>query len=189
MAILSLQTPNPIPAITTTTKHLFPFTSRRTLFLQTPFLSIAIALIPQAPLLHSSAQVSPSKPLLSAIENTKSWFQFYGDGFAIRVPPDFQDIMEPEAQDITDLGSLKDTAKIFVPGGATLYAARSIKIKEDDGFRTYYFYEFGRDEQHIALVAGVSGGKAIIAGATAPQSKWDSDGVKLRSAAVSLKIL
>ena len=96
MAILSLQTPNPIPAITTTTKHLFPFTSRRTLFLQTPFLSIAIALIPQAPLLHSSAQVSPSKPLLSAIENTKSWFQFYGDGFAIRVPPDFQDIMEPE---------------------------------------------------------------------------------------------
>ncbi|MED6108675.1 hypothetical protein PIB30_026367 [Stylosanthes scabra] len=237
MAILNLQTPNPIPAIitTTTTKH-FPFASNPTPSRRTFFLSIAIALIPQAPLLHSSAQVSPSKPLLSAIENTKSWFQFFGDGFAIRVPPDFQDIMEPEdfnaglslygdkvkpktfaarfaspdgyevlsvvtrptnqlkitfleAQDITDLGSLKDTAKIFVPGGATLYAARSIKIKEDDGFRTYYFYEFGRDEQHIALVAGVNSGKAIIAGATAPESKWDSDGVKLRSAAVSLKLL
>ncbi|CAL5427095.1 unnamed protein product [Camellia sinensis] len=89
-----------------------------------------------------------------------SWFQFYGSGFAIRVPPQFEDIMEPEdynaglslygdkakpktfaarfassdgsevlsvvirpsnqlkitfleAKDITDLGSLKDAAKIF----------------------------------------------------------------------------
>lgn len=40
-----------------------------------------------------------------------------------------------EAKDITDLGSLKDAAKIFVPGGSTLYSARSIKIKEDEGFR------------------------------------------------------
>ncbi|OIW13554.1 hypothetical protein TanjilG_29295 [Lupinus angustifolius] len=185
---------------------------------------------------QSSAQVLPSKSLLSSIENTKSWFQFYGDGFAIRVPPEFQDITEPEdynaglslygdkakpktfaarfasvdgsevlnvvtrttnqlkitfleAQDITALGSLKDAAKIFIPGGATIYSARSIKVKEEDGFRTYYFYEFGRGEQHIAMVVGVSRGKAIIAGATAPQSKWDSVGVKLRSAAVSLSIL
>lgn len=26
-------------------------------------------------------------------------------------------------------------------------------------FRTYYFYEFGRDEQHAALVAAVNSGK------------------------------
>ncbi|XP_054802646.1 UPF0603 protein At1g54780, chloroplastic [Prosopis cineraria] len=182
------------------------------------------------------AEALPSKSLLSSIENTKSWFQFYGDGFAIRVPPEFQDINEPEdynaglslygdkakpktfaarfaspdgyevlsvitrptnqlkitfleAQDITDLGSLKNAARIFVPGGATLFSARTIKIKEEDGFRTYYFYEFGRDDEHVALMAGVSGGKAIIAGATAPQSKWDGDGVKLRSAAISLTIL
>lgn len=94
-----------------------------------------------------------------------------------------------EAQDITDLGSLKEAAKIFIPGGSSLYSARTIKIKEDEGFRTYYFYEFGRDEQHVALVAAVNGGKAFVAGATAPQSKWDSDGVKLRSAALSLTLL
>ncbi|CDP17967.1 unnamed protein product [Coffea canephora] len=94
-----------------------------------------------------------------------------------------------QAKDVTDLGSIKEAAKIFVPGGATLYSARTIKIKEDEGFRTYYFYEFGRDEQHVALVAAVNSGKAIIAGATAPQYKWNDDGVKLRSAAVSLTVL
>uniref|UniRef100_A0A2P2KIK6 PsbP C-terminal domain-containing protein n=1 Tax=Rhizophora mucronata TaxID=61149 RepID=A0A2P2KIK6_RHIMU len=94
-----------------------------------------------------------------------------------------------EARDIADLGSLKEAAKIFVPGGSTLYSAKTIKIKEDEGFRTYYFYEFGRDKQHVALVAAVNSGKAIIAGATAPQSKWDDDGVKLRSAAISLTVL
>ena len=26
-------------------------------------------------------------------------------------------------------------------------------------FRTYYFYEFGRDEQHVALMAAVNSGK------------------------------
>lgn len=93
-----------------------------------------------------------------------------------------------EAKDITDLGSLREAAKIFVPGGATLYSARTIKVKEVDGFRTYYFYEFGNDQQRIALMAGVSGGKAVIAGAAAPQSRWDTVGVKLRSAAVSLTV-
>ncbi|RDX61396.1 hypothetical protein CR513_60384, partial [Mucuna pruriens] len=211
-------------------------TSKRNLILQTSLLCIGIGLTPQVPVAQSSPQPSPSKSLLSSIEDTKSWFQFYGDGFAIRVPPEFKDIMEPEdfnagqslygdkakektfsarfassdgseilsvitrptnqlkitflqAQNITDLGSLKEAARIFVPGGATLYSARSIKIKEDEGFATYYFYEFGKDEQHVALMTGVSSGKAFIAGATAPQSKWDSDGVKLRSAAISLKIL
>ncbi|KAF7805145.1 Oxygen-evolving enhancer protein like [Senna tora] len=208
--------------------------SKRQFILKTSLL--CLTLIPQLPVPQSSAESPPSKSLLSSIENTKSWFQFYGDGFSIRVPPEFQDIMEPEdynaglslygdkakpktyaarfassdgsevlsvvtrptnqlkitfleAQDITDLGSLKNAARIFVPGGATLYSARTIKIKEEDGFRTYYFYEFSRDEEHVALVAGVSSGKAIIAGATAPQFKWGSDGVKLRSAAISLTIL
>ncbi|XVF06157.1 hypothetical protein REPUB_Repub06bG0023300 [Reevesia pubescens] len=197
----------------------------------------------QNPVLLSLAETTTtSKPALK-VANTKSWFQFYGDGFAIRVPPEFEDIMDPEsiaqclwdfnagaslygdkakprtfaacfastdgsevlsvvvrptnqlkitfleAQDVTDLGSIKEAAKIFVPGGATLYNARTIKIKEEEGFKTYYFYEFGRDEQHIALVTAVNSGKAIIAGAAAPQSKCDDDGVKLRSAAISLTVL
>ncbi|KAH6794278.1 tagatose-6-phosphate ketose/aldose isomerase, partial [Perilla frutescens var. hirtella] len=93
-----------------------------------------------------------------------------------------------EAQDIADLGSLKEASKIFVPGGARLYSARTFKIKEDEGYRNYYFYEFGNDEQRVALVAAVNSGKAIIAGATAPQSKWEDDGIQLRSAAVSLTL-
>ncbi|EPS66196.1 hypothetical protein M569_08583, partial [Genlisea aurea] len=183
------------------------------------------------------ALAEPPNSFLSGIANTKSWFQYYGDGFAIRVPPNFEDIMEPEdydagrslygdkakpktfaarfaspdgsevisvvirpcnqlkitfleARDVVDLGSLKEAAGIFVPGGATLFSARMIKIKEEDGgFRNYYFYEFGRNEEHVALVASVNSGKAIIAGATAPQKKWDEDGVRLRSAAVSLTVL
>ncbi|CAK9167486.1 unnamed protein product [Ilex paraguariensis] len=110
---------------------------------------------------------------------------------ALRCIADFDHLTEDlaHAKDITDLGSLKEAAKIFVPGGATLYSARTIKIKEDEGFMTYYFYEFGRDEQHVALVAAVNSGKAYIAGAAAPRFKWDADGVKLRSAAVSLTVL
>ncbi|RZB87455.1 hypothetical protein D0Y65_027190 [Glycine soja] len=201
-------------SITNNTKPCFSFTSKpiicgaknltskRSLILQTPLVCIGIGLTPQV----SVAQESPSKSLLSSIENTTSWFQFYGDGFAIRVPPEFKDITEPEdldagqslygdkaktktfsarfassdgseilsvvtkptnqlkitflqAQNITDLGSLKEAAKIFVPGGSKIYSARSIKIKEDEGFTTYYFYEFGRDNQHVALMAGVSSGK------------------------------
>lgn len=94
-----------------------------------------------------------------------------------------------EAKDVTDLGTLKEAAKIFVPGGSTIYSARTIKIKDDESFKTYYFYEFARDGQHAALVAAVNSGKVFIAGATAPQSKWEDDGVKLRSAAVSLTVL
>ncbi|KAK7277893.1 hypothetical protein RJT34_22912 [Clitoria ternatea] len=206
-------------------------TSKRDFILQTSLFCISIGLKPQVAIAQSSPQDSPS-----GIESTNTWFQFYGDGFSIRVPPEFQDIMEPEdfeegtslygdraksktysarfassdgsevvsvitrptnqlkltflqAQNITDLGSLKEAERIFVPGGATLYSARTIKIEEDEGFRTYYFYEFGKDEEHVAMVAGVNSGKAIIAGATAPESKWDNDGIKLRSAAVSLIIL
>ncbi|KAL5196060.1 hypothetical protein HKD37_20G057756 [Glycine soja] len=198
-------------SITNNTKPRFPFSSKpiicgakRNLILQTPLVCIGIGLTPQVSVAQSSPQESsPSKSLLSSFENTTSWFQFYGDGFAIRVPPEFKDIMEPEdfdagqslygdkaktdffstvcifrwilsvvtrpanqlkitflqAQNITDLGSLKEAAKIFVPGGSKIYSARSIKIKEDEGFTTYYFYEFGRDNQHVALMTGISSGK------------------------------
>lgn len=214
--------------------------SRRNLFL-TSFSSISflgLSFNPSLlnpPLAYAQTSTS-SKSFLSGIANTKSWFQFFGDGFTIRVPPDFKDFTEPEdysaglslygdkakpkvfaarfaspdgsevvsvvlrtsnslkitfveAKDITDLGSLKAAAKLFVPGGATLYSARTIKIKEDEGFRNYYYYEFGRDGEHFAVVTAVNRGKVFIAGAAAPQSKWEDDGVKLRSAAVSLSIL
>ncbi|XP_073116885.1 uncharacterized protein [Elaeis guineensis] len=167
----------------------------------TPWVSVPTALSAS---LETSA--APRKPSLSGISNTKSWNQFFGDGFSIRVPPLFEDIMEPEdykaglsyygdkakpktfaarfaspdrsevlsvvirpsnqlkitfleAKDITDLGTLKQAAKIFVPGGANLYSARTIKVKEDEGLRIYYFYEFGVDAQHVALVATINSGK------------------------------
>ncbi|XP_040372548.1 uncharacterized protein LOC112193020 isoform X2 [Rosa chinensis] len=233
MAILLLSLPpnplNPKPKIAnpTTPKLTSKLTitnntpiSKRDLILKTTSIFL-ISLIPQQyPTAHSSTEEAspPPKSILSGIANTKSWFQFYGDGFSIRVPPQFEDIMEPEdynaglslygdkakpkifsarfassdgseAKDITDLGSLKEVAKIFVPFGSTLYSARTLKIKEEEGFRTYYFYEFGREGQHAALVAAVSSGRTYIAGATAPQSKWDEDGVKLRSAAISMTVL
>ncbi|RVX19064.1 hypothetical protein CK203_007028 [Vitis vinifera] len=274
MAILHLSlSPRPLkppqnPNPTTPKPRILCNSSKRDFILNTASLC-AFSLSAHYPVAIAFADTSPSsKSILSAIANTKTWFQFFGDGFSIRVPPEFEDIMEPEdfnaglslygdkakprtfaarsevlsvvirptnqlkitfleAKDITDLGSLKEAAKIFVPAAATLYSARTIKIKEDDGFRTYYFYEFGRDEQHLAVVAAVNGGKhssfnltvdqlyrfpieypllnlpvqdlesqffhlktrAFIAGAAAPQFKWDDDGVKLRSAAISLTLL
>uniref|UniRef100_A0A0F7GX96 Photosystem II reaction center PsbP family protein n=1 Tax=Monsonia emarginata TaxID=28966 RepID=A0A0F7GX96_9ROSI len=241
--LLSLHPPNPIheplnPILKSLPQSLEPAISKRHFVLKTASLISAIVILTQQyPVPKSSAEASPPpKPAPLSIANTKSWFQFYGDGFAIRIPPQFQDITEPEdydagttlygdkakpkkfaarfespdgleavsvvirptnqlkitfleAQDITDLGSLKEAAKIFVPGGANIYSARTIKIKEEEGFRTYYFYEFGDGAQHLAIVAAVNGGKAFIAGATAPQTKWEDDGVKLRSAAVSLTVL
>ncbi|KAG6393154.1 hypothetical protein SASPL_147389 [Salvia splendens] len=234
--------PSPSSPPPTTSPHpSFPFLldaaasliSRRTLILASPVVALSSSSSSSA---AAALAQSPSKSFLSGIANTKSWFQFYGDGFSIRVPPNFQDIMEPEdynaglslygdkakpktyaarfatpdgsevlsvvirpsnslkitfleAQDIADLGSLKDAAKIFVPVGATLYSARTFKIKEEDGYRNYYFYEFGGDEQRVAIVAAVNSGKAIIAGATAPERIWDDDGIRLRSAAVSLTIV
>lgn len=85
----TVTTPKPaIPTITTSSKRLF--------LLKTASLCI-ISLTPPYPIAHSSAEPSqPPKPALSGIANTKSWFQFYGSGFAIRVPPQFEDITEPE---------------------------------------------------------------------------------------------
>ncbi|CAN6346909.1 unnamed protein product [Urochloa humidicola] len=41
-------------------------------------------------------QAPHSKPVLGGIANTRSWSQYYGSGFSIRVPPSFDDILEPE---------------------------------------------------------------------------------------------
>ncbi|CAD6333875.1 unnamed protein product [Miscanthus lutarioriparius] len=177
----------------------------------------------------------PESPVLGGIANTRSWSQYYGSGFSIRVPPSFDDILEPEdynagmtyygdkakprayaarfaspdrdelisvvikpsnqlkitfleAKDITDLGTLKEASKIFVPAGAKVFSARTIKVKEEEDIRTYYFYEFHLDKQHVALMATMNSGKTYIAGATAPEVKWGDDGVKLRSDAVSLSV-
>ncbi|CAN8255704.1 unnamed protein product [Cochlearia groenlandica] len=239
---LSLLPPNPNRS--KIISHLEPCTTlknqtfRRDVVLRTASLCF-VSFIFQNPFQESLAQPSnsnqPKKGRLG-IASTKSWFQFFGDGFSIRVPPQFQDIMEPEdysaglslygdkakprtfgarfaspdglevlsvvirpsnqlkitfleAKDISELGSLKEAARIFVPGAATILSARTIKVKEEEGFRNYYFYEFGRDEERIALVAAVNRGKVYIAGAAAPESKWKDDDLKLRSAAVSLTLL
>lgn len=42
---------------------------------------------------------------------------------------------------------------------------------------------------YIACESMVCPLQAFIAGATAPQSKWEDDGVRLRSAAISLTLL
>ncbi|KAL0927898.1 hypothetical protein M5K25_002121 [Dendrobium thyrsiflorum] len=198
---------------------------------------LEIAAVTLSLTLPASANGSSSpNAALDGISNTRSWFQYFGDGFSIRIPPLFEDIMEPEdfsagqtlygdkakpkmfaarfaspdrsevlsvvirpsnqlkitfleAKDITDIGSLKASAKIFVPGGANLYAARTYRIKEEEALRTYYFYEFEIGGQHVALAVGLDNGKAYIAGAAAPQIKWKDDGIKLRSAALSLTVL
>ncbi|CAN1161353.1 hypothetical protein LINPERPRIM_LOCUS1768 [Linum perenne] len=208
--------------------------SKRQLLLRTA--SLCLITLPAAQTLAADPSPKPTSSPFSGIANTRTWFQYFGSGFSIRVPPQFQDMTEPEdynaglslygdrakvktfaarfesadgsevvsvvirptnslkitfleAQDVSDLGTLKEAAKIFVPVGSTLFSARTIKIKEEEGLRTYYFYEFGRYDQHVALMAAVNSGKAIIAGAAAPREKWDEDGVKLRSAAISMTVL
>ncbi|RRT45687.1 hypothetical protein B296_00031090 [Ensete ventricosum] len=79
-----------------------------------------------------------------------------------------------QTKDITELGTLKEAAEIFVPGGANLYSARTIKIKEDESL-SFSVTSFPM--------------QAYIVGAAAPENKWDDDGVKLRSAAISLSIV
>ncbi|KAL5654788.1 hypothetical protein ACJX0J_034107, partial [Zea mays] len=43
-----------------------------------------------------------------------------------------------EAKDITDLGTLKEASKIFVPAGAKIFSARTIKVKEEEDIRTNF---------------------------------------------------
>ncbi|KAM0894140.1 hypothetical protein ACQ4PT_024662 [Festuca glaucescens] len=202
---------------------------------------VVAAAAEEAPPLLAPSPTPPSlnggaAPFLGGIANTRSWSQYYGSGFSIRVPPSFDDILEPEdfsapmtyygdkakirayaarfaspdrselvsvvikpsnqlkitfleAKDITELGTLKEASKLFVPGGAKIYSARAIKVKDQEDIRTYYFYEFRFDKQHVALMTTVDSGKTYIAAATAPETRWEADGVKLRSAAVSLSLV
>uniref|UniRef100_A0A7N0T0X0 PsbP C-terminal domain-containing protein n=1 Tax=Kalanchoe fedtschenkoi TaxID=63787 RepID=A0A7N0T0X0_KALFE len=219
----------------------FTINKRQLLFKTTASLCLLSSSSPHPATLVAHSESNPGSAAAAfggGIVNTKSWFRFYGDGFAIRVPPDFADLTEPEdynaglslygdkaktktfaarfaspdgsevvsviirptnqlkitfleAQDVTDLGSLRQAARLFVPGGATLSSARTIKIKEgeDGGYKTYYFYEFDKEEERFAVVAAVNAGRAFVAGAAAPRRRWDDDGVKLRSAAISMTLL
>ncbi|CAM8892258.1 unnamed protein product [Rhodiola kirilowii] len=228
--VLSLptSTPNPKPA-TNSSSYSQP---SRQVVIRTSLCFLSSMAVSQFPLVARSEP----KSSFGGIVNTKSWFKFFGDGFAIRVPPDFEDMTEPEdynaglslygdkaktktfaarfassdgsevvsvvirptnqlkitfleAQDVSDLGTLRQAARLFVPGGAALSSAKTIKIKESEGYKTYYFYEFDKDDERFALVAAVNAGRAFIAGAAAPRYRWDDDGVKLRSAAISLTLL
>ncbi|CAG7872276.1 unnamed protein product [Brassica rapa] len=230
-SLLSLHPPNLKPQNPKRPKSLFLLgpsaslkvpTFRRDVVLRTASLCF-VSFVFQNPLLQSLAEPPKSpKPARLAIANTNSWFQYFGDGFSIRVPPQFIDFTEPEdysaglslygdkakpktfaarfaspdgsevvsvvirpsnslkitfleAKDISELGSLKEAARIFVPAGAaTIYSARTIKVKEEEGFRqsiflfifgcrNYYLYEFGRDEERIALVAAVNRGRVSAA--------------------------
>eukprot|EP01018_Ginkgo_biloba_P025606 Gb_06570 [translate_table: standard] len=44
----------------------------------------------------SPKQSMPKKSIFAGLINTQSWYRFRGEGFSLRVPPDFDDIMEPE---------------------------------------------------------------------------------------------
>ncbi|KAH0923538.1 hypothetical protein HID58_023556 [Brassica napus] len=257
-SLLSLHPPNLKPQNPKRPKSLFLLgpsaslkvpTFRRDVVLRTASLCF-VSFIFQNPLLESLAEPSKSpKPARLAIANTNSWFQYFGDGFSIRVPPQFIDFTEPEdysaglslygdkakpktfaarfaspdgsevvsvvirpsnslkitfleAKDISELGSLKEAARIFVPGSLNhmrlgksftvrqrfiLLVQSRLRKKKDSG-KNYYLYEFGRDEERIALVAAVNRGRVFIAGAAAPESKWKEDELKLRSAAISLTV-
>lgn len=53
-------------------------------------------------------------PLLVGIANTRSWSQYYGSGFSIRVPPSFDDILEPEVTGLIYSTSLPTLLQIFI---------------------------------------------------------------------------
>lgn len=82
------------------------FYSRRDAMIRTSILLPAISHAPPwnaaaaaAAATDSSEKTSVSstrRPFLDGIANTKSWSQYIGDGFSIRVPPLFDDVMEPE---------------------------------------------------------------------------------------------
>lgn len=179
---------------------------------------------------------SPCRAVEDAIKSElEEWYRYEGNGFALSVPPDFEDIRDPEefvggplygnkakpkdfearfassdrsevlsvvvrqssqlkltflaVKDVTDLGSLREAANIFVPVGAKVYAARAIKTSDEDLNRTYYYYEFATGDNYIALEAAASSGQVFVLGVTAPKSKWKDDSRKLRLAASSFSLM
>lgn len=104
-SLLSLHPPNLKPQNPKRPKSLFLLgpsaslkvpTFRRDVVLRTASLCF-VSFVFQNPLLQSLAEPPKSpKPARLAIANTNSWFQYFGDGFSIRVPPQFIDFTEPE---------------------------------------------------------------------------------------------
>lgn len=238
--LLRLHTP---PSISTNTVCYTPWLAPRATLASSP-----PPLIGRGTLVHGCLASASSAILLSTTmpvptslasdnvdDDTQDWYRFEGDGFALSVPPDFEDIREPEdyvegalygnkakpktfvarfassdrsevlsvlirqssqlkltflaVKDVTDLGSLRDAANIFVPVGAKLYAARTIKTSDEDLNRTYYYYEFATGDNYVAIEAGASSGKVFVLGVTAPKSKWKDDSRKLRLVATSFSLL
>ncbi|MCD7470677.1 hypothetical protein HAX54_010695 [Datura stramonium] len=91
---LSFHPPKP-PQIPISTSAQPNSLSRRLVFL-TGSTSFCFFLSQCPLLIPISDAKTKSSSFLSGIANTKSWFQFYGDGFSIRVPPEFEDLTEPE---------------------------------------------------------------------------------------------
>jgi hypothetical protein len=65
---------------------------------------VVAAAAEEAPPLLAPSPTPPSlnggaAPFLGGLANTRSWSQYYGSGFSIRVPPSFDDILEPEVGD------------------------------------------------------------------------------------------
>ncbi|CAM6010072.1 unnamed protein product [Sphagnum balticum] len=178
--------------------------------------------------------VTPSvSEVRKPIVQTESWYRFRGDGFAIKVPPEFEDIVEPdeggtslygerakekpfaarfaspdrqevlsvvirqasqlrlsffETKDISDFGSLKEVAAIFVPG-TVLPSTPVIFISRDLHIWKYYLYEFVSKDKRVAMSAAAAAGRVYVVGAMAPQSRWKDVGITLQSAAASFSIL
>ncbi|KAL5984559.1 hypothetical protein ACLOJK_018664 [Asimina triloba] len=67
-------------------------------------LSLTLSLGPPPNAAAAASRTMPQRPFLSGISNTRSWFQFIGDGFSIRIPPQFEDVMEPEVMPLPGEG-------------------------------------------------------------------------------------
>ncbi|BBN16384.1 hypothetical protein MPTK1_7g05810 [Marchantia polymorpha subsp. ruderalis] len=181
---------------------------------------------------NAGTSVRSSAKVQQSVDDVTTWFRFRGEGFALRIPPGYQDVLDPlneealnslygerakdrpfaarfaspdrdeilsvvikpasqmqlsfyQAMDIKDFGSIKEAAPKFVPGGSKLVAARIINSTKSRVPRTYYLYEFVARDKHVAMSAGVAGGRVFVMGATAPESKWKDAGNKLRLAASS----
>jgi len=80
------------------------FTVHTTIAIASATAAAASAAAAEAEVEAPPTQAHPSKqgsPVLGGIANTRSWSQYYGSGFSIRVPPSFDDILEPEVRNLT----------------------------------------------------------------------------------------